>query len=242
MPKHNKVGDEVIYRHPDYKAQFPFLDEIRRYFYTRKLPKLSMSWGHRNIVRLIGKTVTGVSIDLGVGDGDHYGYIESGDDLIGIDYDVDALRRMRQKGIKAPLYRADITRLPFPDQYFDTIRSTYTFEHLYYLEVCLEEIYRTLKNDGKIAVSFPIVGGYFMDLMSRLGPQKEFKKRYGLDWNKVLKVEHCNTSRRILEAVERIFIFEHIIWSPLRLPSHNWNMFITFSARKNLEFEEGGLT
>jgi SAM-dependent methyltransferase len=236
LPKYNKAGDDTIYRHADYKAQFPYLAEIRRYFYTKRLARWSMSWGHKNVINLIGAEVYGTSIDLGVGCGDHYEYLENPDKLIGIDYDADAMREIRKKGIAAPLYRADLTRLPFPDQYFDNIRSTYAFEHLYYIEICLEEIYRTMKNDGTLVISFPIVGGWLMDLCSRLGPQKEFKRRYGLNWGKVLKVEHCNTSRYILEALKRLFIIDRIIWSPFGIPSHNLNMFITLKAHKNPEF------
>lgn len=239
LPKRNKVGNEIIYRHPDYKAQFPYLPEIRRYFYTKKLAKWSMSWGHKNIIKLQNGKVYKTSIDLGVGNGDHYDYLQNKDDLIGIDYDVDAMLEMRKKGIKAPLYRADLTRLPFPDQSFDMICSTYAFEHLYYIEVCLEEIYRTLKEDGDLFISFPIVGGWFMDMCSKFGPQKEFKKKYGLNWNKVLKVEHCNSSRYILEAIRRLFIIDETIWSPLGVPSHNLNMFITLKAHKNMEFSNG---
>ena len=236
LPKHNKPGDEIIYRHADYKAQFPYLSKIRRYFYTKKLVRWSMSWGHKDTVRLIGKNVEGTAIDLGVGCGDHYDYVSNGNDLIGVDYDVDAMREIRTKGISAPLYKADLTRLPFKDQYFDTVRSTYAFEHLYYMELCLEEIYRTLKNNGVLVASFPIVGGLLMDTMSKIGPQREFKQEYGLNWNKVLKVEHCNSSSYILEAVRRLFIIEKIIWRPFGIPSHNFNMFVTFKAKKNLEF------
>jgi SAM-dependent methyltransferase len=239
LPKKRKVGDEIIYRHPDYKAQFPFLPDIRRYFYTRRLAKWSMSWGHKQVIRFLGKDVQGTSIDLGVGCGDHYDYVGNAGSLIGVDYDVEAMREIRKKGIAAPLYRADLTRLPFPDQYFDTIRSTYAFEHIYYLVVSLEEIYRTMKDDGILAVSFPIVGGFFMDLMSKIGPQKDFKRLYGLNWDKVLKVEHCNSSRYILEAVRRLFIIEYIAWSPSGIPSHDLNMFISLKAHKNLEFNKG---
>ena len=238
LPKKNKPGDEIIYRQKDYKAHFPYLSEIRRYFYTKKMAKWSMSWGHKNVIRLLGDEVRGVSVDLGVGCGDHYDYVKNPDNLIGIDYDVEAMLKVRDKGLNALLYRADLTRLPFADNSFDTVRSTYAFEHLYYIEICLEEIYRTLKDDGDLVVSFPIVGGWLMDTLSRLGPQKEFKQRYGLNWNKVLKVEHCNSSRYILEALRRLFIIDKIIWSPFLIPSHNFNMFITLKAHKNLEFKE----
>lgn len=241
LPKHNKVGDEIIYRHADYIAQFPYLSKIRAYFYTKTMAKWAMSWGHKNIIRLTGSSINGTAVDLGVGRGDHYDYVENKDSLIGVDYDVDAMREIRDKNINASLYQADLTRLPFPDHGFDYICSTYAFEHLYYIEVCLEEIYRTLKNDGVLAISFPIVGGWLMDTMSKIGPQKEFKSKYGLNWDKVLKVEHCNSSRYIMEAVRRLFIIDKVIWSPFGIPSHNLNMFITLKAHKNLEFEKEGV-
>ena len=236
LPKRMKVGDEIIYRHADYKAQFPYLAKIRRYFYSKKMVRWSMSWGHKDTVSLIGKKAERTAVDLGVGCGDHYDYIDNKDSLIGVDYDVEAMREIRAQGISAPLYRADLTRLPFQDQCFDSVRSTYAFEHLYCIEVCLEEIYRTMENDGVLVASFTIVGGWLMDMLSKLGPQKEFKKKYALNWNEVLKVEHCNSSRYILEAVRRLFIIDTIIWRPFRLPTHNFNMFITIKAKKNLEF------
>ncbi len=49
----------------------------------------------------------------------------------------------------------DGKRLPFPDEYFDSVLSTEVFEHIFNLDEILVELHRVLKPDGQMLVTVP---------------------------------------------------------------------------------------
>jgi SAM-dependent methyltransferase len=49
----------------------------------------------------------------------------------------------------------DGKKLPFPDNYFDSVFSSEVFEHVFNLEEILQEIWRVMKPGGKILVTCP---------------------------------------------------------------------------------------
>lgn len=50
----------------------------------------------------------------------------------------------------------DICDIPFRDDFFDYIIVNHVLEHIEDLSKAMEELYRVLRNDGKIVMSFPI--------------------------------------------------------------------------------------
>jgi len=58
---------------------------------------------------------------------------------------------------KEYLFKVDVDyeRLPFDDEYFDTVVSLATFEHLHKPEHALNEIYRVLKLNGYLVINTP---------------------------------------------------------------------------------------
>ena len=79
--------------------------------------------------------------------------------LFGIDFSEDSLRiasgknkRDIQNG-KITLLKADIEKIPFPDNYFDIITAFQT--HYYWKEIPLKikEIYRVLKTNGQFVIT-----------------------------------------------------------------------------------------
>jgi len=98
-------------------------------------------------------------LDLGCGRGELVMYCGAhGIDAYGVDYSETALKLgiscypffSQAELANIHLLRADVSKLPFPDNYFDRVMSWAVAEHLYQhqLESCLVEVYRVLKSTG----------------------------------------------------------------------------------------------
>lgn len=51
----------------------------------------------------------------------------------------------------------DGKKIPFPDNYFDSVFSTEVFEHIFNIEEVLKEIHRVMKDEGILLITLPFV-------------------------------------------------------------------------------------
>lgn len=113
--------------------------------------------------------------------------------------------------------------LPFKDQSFDSVASLDYLEHLEKDDLCLEEIYRVLKKNGRLILAIPQTGRFFVlhKLRSLIGLKLEFygHKREGYSLETIqTKLEkagfivqsHNNFSRFFTELLELILNFFYI--------------------------------
>lgn len=74
----------------------------------------------------------------------------------GIDFNNDmvevAQRNLSRKGIKATLRCANVEKLPFPENYFDTIVNTMAFTGYPNGKQAMSEFYRVLKEGGRLLI------------------------------------------------------------------------------------------
>lgn len=87
--------------------------------------------------------------------------------LIGIDYDIDSLKR--NSFIKL-LVRGEITKIPFTNNHFDVVTANMVVEHLEYPSSVFKEVKRILKPGGVFLIHTPNIYGY-SSLLSRLVPE-----------------------------------------------------------------------
>lgn len=94
-------------------------------------------------------------LDLGCGDGRLSAeLVQKGHEVWGADVFPSGVEDARKKGINA--IEADIeAKLPFGDSQFDLVLLLDTLEHLYDQEGIIKEVYRILKKDGKLIISYP---------------------------------------------------------------------------------------
>ncbi len=90
---------------------------------------------------------------------------------------------------------------------YDRITSIAVFEHIMDLPVVIAQAVLLLKSDGSLRVGIPNEGTVLWNLATRICGY-EFKKRYGLEYNTMMRYEHVNTAAEI-DAVLRIF-FERV--------------------------------
>lgn len=73
----------------------------------------------------------------------------------GVDRDDDRLRRAAADGVRAPVARGDVGRLPHADGTFDAIVCSEVLEHLDDDAAALRELVRVLRPGGRLLVSVP---------------------------------------------------------------------------------------
>jgi len=98
--------------------------------------------------------VNGVTADLGCGDGAYLPFLRNRAEwLIGLDASRTRIRRA--KATHQDLILADVVKLCFRDEVFDTAILIDVLEHVIYMDETIAEINRVLKQKGKLYIATP---------------------------------------------------------------------------------------
>jgi SAM-dependent methyltransferase len=117
-------------------------------------------------------------------------------------------------------------RLPWDDDSFDRVLAIHVLEHLYNLPVALQEVSRVLRPGGIFCVVIPCEGGRFYSLGRRLTTKRIFENRYKVPYEWMIRQEHCNTAREILDELDRHFRIRSRRFFPLRVHAVDLNLVI----------------
>src|SRR5438552_3706096 len=190
-----EINDWVIYKNAFF-----------RYF--------SMS-GHTAVVKAIRSAGGGdpVIVDFGCGAGQLFQlYPERLG--IGIDSNLEFLRLMRQRHPQVLAVHGDICNTPFRSEALVCPISVHTLEHIYHLGECASEIARVLAPAGRFIFSLPTEGGLGWSLGRKLVTGPRLRRRYDLDVQEVMEIEHINDARRVLRFLKWTFAIESLRFSP----------------------------
>ncbi|MGE5477078.1 MAG: methyltransferase domain-containing protein [Bacteroidales bacterium] len=171
-------------------------------------------------------------LDLGCGAGAHYPY--HGDDarVVGLDISLNSLRLVRRQFPAAVLIQGDAYKLPFKPASFDVVMSVYNLEHIFHLDACLQNVRRILAADGHFLVGLPTEGGWFWNGGRALTSGRTIPRDYGIDYAKVIAIEHCNTAAKVIAGLRQHFrITARTQWPLAFLPSLNLNFSVTLTCR-----------
>ena len=172
-------------------------------------------------------------IDIGCGTGAHYPYHANLSRVVGIDTNLESLRLIRKNHPTAILIHGDMYFMPFKSGVFKYALSIYNLEHSYFLESVFEEILRILSPDSLFIVGLPCEGGIAWTLGRELTSQRYVPRTYGIDYRRIVALEHCNTAKRVLTALEKRFSVVGRKWFPFPfLPSVNLNLTVTTMYKK----------
>lgn len=91
---------------------------------------------------------------------------------------------------------ADISEIPTVPQY-DRIISVATFEHICNLPEVVEKCSVLLNEGGVLCASIPNEGRFLWHFAYTMTTGKEFRKKFGLDYEVWMRYEHVNTADEI---------------------------------------------
>ena len=92
-----------------------------------------------------------------------------------------------------------------PDTRYDRIISIATFEHICNLPEVVAYSGLLLKPDGQLRAAIPTEGGPLWKLGWTLTTGLEFKRRYGLDYEVIMRAEHVNTWTEVADVLNYFF-------------------------------------
>jgi hypothetical protein len=102
-----------------------------------------------------------------------------------------------------------------PETRYDRIISIASFEHICELPEVVAYSGLLLKPDGQLRVAIPSEGGPLWTLGWKLTTGWEFKRRYGLDYEVMMRSEHVNTWTEVAEVLN--YFFQDVKFSYLGL-------------------------
>ena len=111
---------------------------------------LEIPTGIRKARKRLISMAKGRVLELGVGTGLNLSLYRGVEEVVGVDISEKMLEKAKRKKVKvrAKLIRADAGKLPFPDESFDTVVSTFFLCVVPDKEQVIEEIRRVLKPGG----------------------------------------------------------------------------------------------
>lgn len=104
-----------------------------------------------------------------------------------------------------------------PDSRYDRIISIATFEHICNLPEVVAASGLLLKSDGQLRAAIPAEGGPLWKLGWKLTTGWEFKRRYGLNYEVMMRAEHVNTWKEVADVLN--YFFQRVEVSYLGLSS-----------------------
>lgn len=225
-----------IYDNPHYRAwQAVSSEALSGYFENNNIIFNAIHHSaHKNLARFSQKKKTdGRILDLGCGTGAHYPYYDNIESVIGVDMNMDSLRKIKKRYPRALLIRGDCYNLPLVESAVSQIYSVYNLEHLWYLEDAIGEARRVLKKGGLFFAGLPCEGGLLWNTGRKFTSERALSKKYNIDYKQVIALEHCNAAEKIMRFLKEKFIIDEVKYFPLPfIPSTHANLTIAMMLHK----------
>jgi len=180
-------------------------EDLLDWLYTGLTGRFQIA-GHRLIDHWARPYTDGVVVEIGCGHGHHLRY--GGNNYrryIGLDIEYKFLCTLRERFPGTRVVNGDAYALPFRNQSVDCVLSVYCFEHLRRLPECLSEIRRVLKPEGELLVALPAEGGFLYGIGRRLTSKPYMERKYGIDYDAIVRWEHWNTFNEVVEMLRTQF-------------------------------------
>jgi len=182
--------------------------------------------GHRLLDLWAKEYVTSIVLEVGCGHGHHLRYGENKyETYIGVDIEHKFLRTVKNRFPGTHLINGDAYAMPFRDNSVDCVLSVYCFEHLRRLPLCLANIRRVLRPEGHLLVGLPAEGGFLYRVGRSLTSKPYMRRKYGIDYDAIVRWEHRNTFKEVVEKIKEQFEIVEQRFIPLSfLPIANANV------------------
>jgi len=174
-------------------------------------------------------------LEIGCGHGHHVQFSKPNKKhYLGLDINFKFLSEFFKRHSNYPLILGDAYKLPFKSNSIPCAISVYNLEHLKHLKNSLIEVQRVLKPDGSFFAAVPAEGGLIYGLGRELTSKPYMEKKYGIDYDAIVKYEHCNSFLEIKKALTIHFEIKKIRYIPFSfLPTYHLNAFVCFNMKNN---------
>lgn len=208
--------------------------DLGNYLYTGLAGQMQIA-GHQQVAKWAsGLGEHHVVLDIGCGQGHHLKYSSHTNyQYIGID-----MRHVFLKNLVAEFPSSKVTigladQLPFASASIDYIVSVYVLEHLWELEASVDEMARLLKPSGELLVGLPAEGGFLYGLGRNLTSKPYVERKYKVDYDALIKHEHCNTFPEVRKALLENFTLIEERYVPFSfLPSVHTNIVVCLRLKR----------
>jgi hypothetical protein len=170
---------------------------------TTSLSQKLEAWMHKKVAADLNESSTSLNtLEIGAGTLNQLKY-----EPAGMQYDI--VEPFNELFEGSPLLEwitqvySDISEIP-SDKKYDRITSIATFEHIMDLPFVVAMVARHLEEGGQLRVAIPNEGTIFWKLGTMV-TGAEFKKKYGLDYQVLMRYEHVNTAADIEIVLEYFF-------------------------------------
>lgn len=205
-------------------------EDWQAFWLTRAQKRFSgiQRFNHDYVLKTAGAD-TGTVLEVGAGDGEHIalefdaGTRQSDYHVIEMREDLASVTRARFPGLDVRTGDCQQS-LPFASGSIKRIIAIHVLEHLDNLPAFLTEAARVLGRSGRLIVVIPCEGGLLYAAGRRMTTRSLFEKRYGIPYEKFIRVEHVSTAAEIIREVKQGFAVESSEWWPLRVPSVHLNV------------------
>ncbi len=120
----------------------------------KKMHNYLFEFEKNQLIPLLGDIQNKKILDAGAGTGRLIRpLIDGGADVVALDISENMLKEISKKYDKVETIVGDVEKLPFGDDIFDVVISTFVIVHLSDPSIFFKEAYRVLKNGGKFLIS-----------------------------------------------------------------------------------------
>lgn len=220
-----------IYKDPDYQKWEEIASQLLLDTYKNgSLIERIQDSGH-SFLESVSDNNDDWRLDLGCGFGRHFDFLKDKKKVIGFDSNQDSLKIAVSNNPGSIFLKGRMERLPFFDEYFGVIYAIYSLEHVFNLKESIKEVKRVLKKGGQLLIGLPAEGGLLYNGLRKMTTIPHFTKKYGIDYEKVVRIEHCNTAANVLEILESEFRLEKVKYYPLRIKTVHVSLILAASFR-----------
>ena len=123
--------------------------EYDKWHIETKSAKIIDAWNFANLKKFVANNKIHKTLDLGCGTGRlSNSLLQISDQVYGVDVSTEVLKIAKKKYPKLKLSQAEVTDLPYQDNYFDLLIINGALHHFFAVEETLKEAYRVLKSGG----------------------------------------------------------------------------------------------
>lgn len=161
--------------------------------------------GHRWVA---GRTPQGRTLEIGAGAGRHASFHdEKGGGYYISEYSRGYLQSKIWRETKHHGVQCDARSLPYRSSSFQSVISIYNLEHITELQKVLGEVHRVLKPGGVFLVALPCEGGLLWNIGRQITTRREFIRRYGINYDKIIAYEHVWDFSGVLRQITGTKLF-----------------------------------